>query len=211
MTQRPTKKRLDVAEVTESEQVIGLGHDPAYDPPGDLRSILRTVKLIAMCLVMLLLSAVVPLPIPGLWGGMFLFLWMAVLGGALWGGWRAGSAVLIVLIGTLFNLPLILGQGGPRYVVWEVGARGLAAALAAWVAGWLIHKASLAGSILGNTVAFLIAGSAATGVAFWLQRGARLEAVPVTLLSVLAAVIPVALVYRAVAMRGLLAHKKARS
>ncbi len=185
-----------------------LGHDPAYDSPGDLRTILRTLKLLGFSLAALLTAAALPILVPGLWAGLFLFLWVAALAGGLWGGWRAGSAVLIILMGTLFELPLILGQGGARYVVWQVGARALAAAAGAWVAGWLLQRRTLGRSLVGDAASFLVATGLATAIAFWLQRGARVSALPVTLLGLLLAAFPVALAYRFLSTHGLVSSSR---
>ena len=183
---------------------IGLGDDPAYDTPADLRSIIRAVKYIAFSLVLVLLAASIPLPVPGLWGELFLLLWMATVAGALWGGWRAGTAVLLLLIGALFNLPLILGDGGARYVVWEVGSRVLPTALSAWLAGWLVRRTRLGRktAVLRLASQLLLATATATAVSFWLQRGAGLELLPLTVVTLVLAALPSALLLRAVRRLG---------
>ncbi len=178
-----------------------LGDDPAYDTPGDLRSVIRSTRYIAFSLLLLLAAAAVPLPVPGLWGELFVLLWAATLAGALWGGWRAGTAVLLLLVGTLFNLPLILGEGGARYVVWGVGSRVLPMALSAWMAGWLIRsRGSIAMSVglLRLATYLLLTTATATAVAFWLQRGDGLELLPLTALTLALASIPAALLVRAI-------------
>lgn len=146
-------------------------------------------------MIVVLVAAAIPLPVPGLWGRMFLFLWAATVAGALWGGWRGGTAVLIVIIGALFNLPLILGEGGARYVVWEVGGRALAAACAAWMAGWLLRHRKPR-RLPRVTLVLFLSTSLATLIAFWLQRGDDLELLPLTLLVIALSSFPVALLLR---------------
>lgn len=156
-----------------------------------------SLKAIGLSLALILVAAAIPVEVPGLWGPLFVLLWAATVAGALWGGWRAGSAVLILIIGALFNLPLILGKGGARYVVWEVGGRALAAACAAWLAGWLLRRR---GPRRLTRLALILFVATALGslIALWLQRGDDLELLPVTLLAMALTSFPVALLLRSV-------------
>lgn len=186
----------------------GLGSDPAYESPGDARTLLRNLKLMSFSLVAVAVAAAIPLSVPGLWGELFLLLWVATLAGALWGGWQAGSAVLLLLAGTLFNLPLILGEGGARYVVWEVGSRALSAALAAWMAAWLLRRrrrdrlrsdGAPPHALARSALVLLVSTLTATLIVVWLHRGDQLQQLPVTALGLAIASIPAALALRALA------------
>lgn len=163
---------------------------------------LRNLRLVALSLTAVAVAAALPLPVPGLWGQLFLMLWAATLAGARWGSWQAGTAVLLLLGGTLFNLPLILGEGGARYLVWEVGSRALPTALSAWMAGWLLRRRATLHrslSLMRMALILLLSTVTATAVVAWLQRGSQVELLPVTVTALALASLPAAMLLRAVA------------
>lgn len=163
---------------------------------------LRNLKLVGLSLAAVAVAAALPLPVPGLWGQLFLMLWVATLAGARWGSWQAGTAVLVLLAGTLFNLPLILGEGGARYLVWDVGSRALPTALSAWMAGWILRRWSTPHrplSLTRTALVLLLSTVTATTVAVWLQRGSQVHLLPLTVVGLALASLPAAMLLRAVA------------
>ncbi len=191
----PSPFRSSSAVASSAAERDASRRDSVYESPGDLRSLLVGLRRIGVCMVLLAASSLVMLNVEPTWGRLLTFFWVALICGLLVRGWQAGTAVLLLLALSLFGLPVIFGGAGPRYVVWEIGARGIAAAAGSWLISWISRSAVWA-HLTGQLAGTWLAAAITTAVALWLQRQTDWQHLLPSLLAAAVVVGPVVLVYR---------------